>query len=149
MPARSQSSGTTRDAAKSAAPPSNSDEADTLEGAKPRLPSDIDDAENDRAFLRDCGCAAAVANALPAVKKAAHINLTSDHGEGVIELIERICHEDASLAPVEAHSIFIGGRDAQPERRRRRRRGRKPCSRSSAGGLRANPSLTICRASAW
>jgi chromosome segregation ATPase len=34
-------------------------------------------------------------------------------------------------------------------RRRRRQRGRKPCSRSSAGDLRANPSLTICRASAW
>ena len=51
----------------------------------------VGDAENDHAFLRACGCAAAVANALPMVKEAADIKLIRDHGAGVAELIERIC----------------------------------------------------------
>jgi hydroxymethylpyrimidine pyrophosphatase-like HAD family hydrolase len=57
----------------------------------------VGDAENDVALLQYCGCAAAVANALPAIQKAAHVHLTKDHGDGVIELIERICREDAGL----------------------------------------------------
>ena len=35
----------------------------------------VGDAENDHAFLRACGCAAAVANALPTVKETADISL--------------------------------------------------------------------------
>jgi hydroxymethylpyrimidine pyrophosphatase-like HAD family hydrolase len=68
----------------------------------------VGDAENDQAFLQACGCAAAVANALPAVKKTANLRLTRDDGDGVIELIERICGEDAGLAPAEAHGILLG-----------------------------------------
>jgi hydroxymethylpyrimidine pyrophosphatase-like HAD family hydrolase len=68
----------------------------------------VGDAENDQAFLKTCGCAAAVANALSAVKKTAHLCLTRDHGDGVIELMERICREDAGLAPAEAHGILLG-----------------------------------------
>jgi HAD superfamily hydrolase (TIGR01484 family) len=68
----------------------------------------VGDAENDQAFLQTCGCAAAVANALPAVKKTAHLCLTRDHGDGVIELMERICREDAGLAPAEAYGILLG-----------------------------------------
>lgn len=68
----------------------------------------VGDAENDHAFLRACGCAAAVANALPMVKEEADIKLAGDHGAGVIELIERICCEDARIVPPERHGILLG-----------------------------------------
>jgi HAD superfamily hydrolase (TIGR01484 family) len=42
----------------------------------------VGDAQNDHAFLHSCGCAAAVANALPPVKEAADIRLAGDHGAG-------------------------------------------------------------------
>jgi hypothetical protein len=68
----------------------------------------VGDAENDHAFLSKCGCAAAVANALPMVKEAADIRLAGDHGRGVIELIERIEHEDARIVPLSRHGILCG-----------------------------------------
>jgi len=54
----------------------------------------IGDAENDRDLLKACGCAAAVANALPSVKSSAHIVTTGSHGSGVAEIMERILRED-------------------------------------------------------
>ena len=54
----------------------------------------VGDAENDHAFLSRCGCSAAVANALPAIKERADIVLQADHGAGVAELIERIIKDD-------------------------------------------------------
>jgi hypothetical protein len=48
----------------------------------------IGDAENDRAFLSECGCAVAVANALPAVKEAADLVTRGESGAGVVELVE-------------------------------------------------------------
>lgn len=48
----------------------------------------IGDAENDRSFLRLCGCAAAVANALPDLKAEADIVTTAGFGRGVAELAE-------------------------------------------------------------
>jgi hydroxymethylpyrimidine pyrophosphatase-like HAD family hydrolase len=74
----------------------------------------VGDAENDQAFLHHCGCAAAVANALPTIQKAAHVHLTKDHGDGVIELIERICRDDAGLAPAEVHGILLGMDGLEP-----------------------------------
>jgi hydroxymethylpyrimidine pyrophosphatase-like HAD family hydrolase len=60
----------------------------------------IGDAENDHAFLRACGCAVAVANALPVVKADADILTDASRGAGVEELIERILDTDlAELAP--------------------------------------------------
>jgi hydroxymethylpyrimidine pyrophosphatase-like HAD family hydrolase len=50
----------------------------------------IGDAENDHAFLGLCGCSAAVANALPAVKERASITTHGDHGAGVVELIDAL-----------------------------------------------------------
>jgi hydroxymethylpyrimidine pyrophosphatase-like HAD family hydrolase len=44
----------------------------------------IGDAENDQAFLSSCGCAVAVANALPSVKEKVDF-VVADHGAGVIE----------------------------------------------------------------
>jgi hydroxymethylpyrimidine pyrophosphatase-like HAD family hydrolase len=50
----------------------------------------IGDAENDHAFLRLCGVAVAVANALPAVKAAADLVTNAEDGEGVVEVIDRM-----------------------------------------------------------
>lgn len=68
----------------------------------------VGDAQNDHALLRACGCAAAVANALPAVKAEADIVLEGDHGTGVVELIGRMIEDDAALAPRAKHGIMVG-----------------------------------------
>jgi HAD superfamily hydrolase (TIGR01484 family) len=56
----------------------------------------IGDAENDQAFLSACGCAAAVANALPSVKSKADI-VVADHGAGVIELARLLTETDMRI----------------------------------------------------
>ena len=68
----------------------------------------VGDAENDLAFLQICGCSAAVANALPAIKEACDIGLSGDHGAGVAELIERIIREDAGLLPPSRLGLLVG-----------------------------------------
>jgi len=50
----------------------------------------VGDAENDQAFLRLCGLAVAVDNALPSVKAVADVVTTGASGAGVVELIERL-----------------------------------------------------------
>jgi hydroxymethylpyrimidine pyrophosphatase-like HAD family hydrolase len=50
----------------------------------------VGDAENDQAFLRTCGLAVAVANALPSVKEIAHVVTTGARGAGVIELVAQL-----------------------------------------------------------
>jgi len=50
----------------------------------------VGDAENDHAFLRMCGLAAAVDNALPSLKEIAHVVTTGARGAGVAELITRL-----------------------------------------------------------
>ena len=50
----------------------------------------VGDAENDQAFLRSCGLAVAVANALPPVKEMAHVVTAGARGAGVTELIDRL-----------------------------------------------------------
>jgi HAD superfamily hydrolase (TIGR01484 family) len=50
----------------------------------------VGDAENDHAFLQSCGCAAAVANALPMLKASADTVLSGERGAGVVELLDRI-----------------------------------------------------------
>jgi hydroxymethylpyrimidine pyrophosphatase-like HAD family hydrolase len=60
----------------------------------------VGDAENDHAFLESCGVAAAVANALPALKERCDLVMAGDHGQGVIELIDRLLADDLqSLGP--------------------------------------------------
>ena len=54
----------------------------------------IGDAENDHAFLRTCGCAVAVANALPMVKEDADIVTSGARGAGVAELIRQLIAND-------------------------------------------------------
>jgi hydroxymethylpyrimidine pyrophosphatase-like HAD family hydrolase len=58
----------------------------------------VGDAENDHAFLRFCGCDAAVANALPAVKDEADLRLAGRHGDGVIELVDMILRDDGRFS---------------------------------------------------
>ncbi len=62
------------------------------------LPADlvvgVGDAENDHAFLKQCGLAVAVANALPAVKESADFVTTGEAGEGVAELITLLLNDE-------------------------------------------------------
>jgi HAD superfamily hydrolase (TIGR01484 family) len=74
----------------------------------------VGDAENDHAFLRACGCAAAVANALPAVKAEADVVLDGARGAGVTELVQRICRDDAGIVPPQRHGLLVG-HDARDE----------------------------------
>ncbi|HEX3535520.1 MAG TPA: HAD-IIB family hydrolase, partial [Stellaceae bacterium] len=76
----------------------------------------IGDAENDHAFLRACGCAVAVANALPMVKADAEIVTSAPRGYGVVETIRRILEGDlAEIAPgIERQTVEIA-RDMQGE----------------------------------
>jgi Predicted hydrolases of the HAD superfamily len=55
----------------------------------------VGDAENDHVFLAFCGYSAAVANALPFLKKQAHYVTRSSHGAGVEELIDRMLQDSA------------------------------------------------------
>ena len=50
----------------------------------------VGDAENDLPFLRACGLAVAVSNALASIKEAAHVITAGARGAGVTELIERV-----------------------------------------------------------
>jgi HAD superfamily hydrolase (TIGR01484 family) len=60
----------------------------------------IGDAENDHAFLESCCVAAAVSNALPALQERCDLVMSRDHGDGVIELIDRLLANDlAELGP--------------------------------------------------
>lgn len=64
-------------------------------GVGPERTVAVGDAENDQAFLRTCGLAVAVANALPSVKAIAHVVTTGARGAGVVELITQLL--DSSL----------------------------------------------------
>jgi len=54
----------------------------------------VGDAENDHVFLRACGLAVAVANALPSIKEIAHVVTAGARGAGVTELIDRVIAGD-------------------------------------------------------
>ena len=63
-------------------------------GIKPEQTVGVGDAENDHAFLRRCGLAVAVSNALPALKATADLVTKGARGAGVTELIERLLADD-------------------------------------------------------
>ncbi|MGH8018366.1 MAG: HAD-IIB family hydrolase [Opitutaceae bacterium] len=63
-------------------------------GLSPHNLVGVGDAENDHTFLDMCGCAAVVANALPALKEKADLVTAQPHGLGVSELIQRILDND-------------------------------------------------------
>jgi HAD superfamily hydrolase (TIGR01484 family) len=62
----------------------------------------VGDAENDHAFLENCGIGVAVANALPMLKERADFVTTGARGDGVAELIDMILADD--LAGFARHS---------------------------------------------
>jgi hydroxymethylpyrimidine pyrophosphatase-like HAD family hydrolase len=70
----------------------------------------VGDAENDHAFLAQCECAVAVANAIPRLKERADWVTAGDHGAGVVELIGRLVDQDlADLEPrLGRHEIPLG-----------------------------------------
>jgi HAD superfamily hydrolase (TIGR01484 family) len=72
----------------------------------------IGDAENDHAFLGLCECAAAVANALDAVKLHVDLVTRADHGAGVAELVDRLVESDlVSLqGELARHQLLLGTR---------------------------------------
>ena len=53
----------------------------------------VGDAENDHAFLRLCGLAVAVENALPEVRDGADLVIPEARGAGVRELIRRLIEQ--------------------------------------------------------
>ncbi len=66
----------------------------------PKTVVGIGDAENDLPFLRVCGFAATVENALDAVKAQCQFVATRDHGEGVEEMIDALlCGTIEQFAP--------------------------------------------------
>ena len=74
----------------------------------------VGDAENDLAFMRMCGCAVAVANALPALKEEAHFVTEMPRGEGVAELVGVAIDSESMLldAAMVRHGILLGTDDA-------------------------------------
>ncbi len=54
----------------------------------------VGDAENDHAFLAHCALGVAVANALPSLQVRADWITPTDHGAGVIELVDRLLAND-------------------------------------------------------
>ncbi|HEX7045183.1 MAG TPA: HAD family hydrolase [Burkholderiales bacterium] len=73
----------------------------------------VGDAENDHHLLAYCECGVAVANAVSSLKDEADWVTPGDHGEGVLELIERLVGSDlADLPPRRArHAIPVGRAD--------------------------------------
>ncbi|HUP57255.1 MAG TPA: HAD family hydrolase [Bdellovibrionota bacterium] len=59
----------------------------------------VGDAENDLDLILNCGIGAAVANAVPELKRAAQIHLTEESGSGVVELIETMLFEATTAKP--------------------------------------------------
>lgn len=68
----------------------------------------VGDAENDHAFLRACGCSAAVSNALAAVKDTADFVTRGARGKGVQQLIARMLDDDEGLAALPRNRITVG-----------------------------------------
>jgi hydroxymethylpyrimidine pyrophosphatase-like HAD family hydrolase len=79
----------------------------------------VGDAENDHAFLAACECGVAVANALDSIKTRVDWVTPSDHGAGVVELIDRLIETDlAELSQnLTRHDLSLGtdgdGRDVR------------------------------------
>lgn len=73
----------------------------------------IGDAENDIAFLNRCGCAIAVANALPSLKERADVVTEGARGQGVVEAAERLRANDLADVPTPCrHRIDLSGPEA-------------------------------------
>jgi hydroxymethylpyrimidine pyrophosphatase-like HAD family hydrolase len=90
-------------------------------GIEPERVVACGDAENDHAFLDACGCAVAVANALPSVKAKADIVTIEKRGPGVTEVIELILDGDAAALSAAIARQAAEGRAGAPSRLARAR----------------------------
>ncbi|MBX3441501.1 MAG: HAD-IIB family hydrolase [Planctomyces sp.] len=79
-------------------------------GLSPHNAVGIGDAENDHALLKFCELSVAVENALPSLKETADLVTPSDHGRGVVELIDHMVGNDlADFDPeLERHHLGLG-----------------------------------------
>jgi HAD superfamily hydrolase (TIGR01484 family) len=59
-------------------------------GVAPEDTVGVGDAENDQDFLSVCGYSAAVANAVPALKRSVDLVTSAGHGAGVVELVKHL-----------------------------------------------------------
>ncbi|HEY1188910.1 MAG TPA: HAD-IIB family hydrolase [Gemmata sp.] len=85
-------------------------------GLSPHNTVAVGDAENDHAFMKVCECAAAVANALPAVKETADIVMKGARGAGVTELIDKMIADDLSdLKTLARHRVPVGAAEGGQE----------------------------------
>jgi len=57
----------------------------------------IGDAENDHSFLERCGCAIAVANAVPSIREMATLVTQAENGKGVVEIAQRLLSHDENI----------------------------------------------------
>lgn len=73
-------------------------------GLSPHNVVGVGDAENDHAFLAECECAVAVANALTTLKERAHVVTQGKQGQGVEELIEQLVEDDLAGCASKARS---------------------------------------------
>src|SRR5688572_6300803 len=73
----------------------------------------IGDAENDHAFLSQCECGVAVANALPMLMERADFVTQGENGRGVIELVDELVASDlVEFEPsLSRHEIVVGARE--------------------------------------
>jgi hydroxymethylpyrimidine pyrophosphatase-like HAD family hydrolase len=88
-------------------------------GFSPHNVIGVGDAENDHAFLQQCECAVAVANALDAVKDRADVVTRAARGTGVAELARQVLEDDLQSWDdrLQRHWILLG-RDQQGRERR-------------------------------
>jgi len=72
----------------------------------------IGDAENDSAMLQAAECAVVVKNALPALKETVDWVTNTDHGEGVIEMINQLLKDDLNTLDkkLERHFLDFGNK---------------------------------------
>lgn len=69
----------------------------------------VGDAENDLAFLKLCGCAVAVGNAIVPVKEAADVTTVADHGAGLAEFITQWLDDSATaFRGIRRHDLYLG-----------------------------------------
>src|SRR5436189_1226111 len=81
-------------------------------GLSPHNVAGIGDAENDHAFLALCECSAAVADALPTLKKTADLVTAGTSDRGVIELIDELVRDDLASrqSVLTRHQVLLGRR---------------------------------------
>ena len=70
----------------------------------------VGDAENDHAFMSVCECSVAVGNALSSIKERADVVTPSEHGNGVVELVNQLLADDLRQfdSRLKRHQIVIG-----------------------------------------